>query len=115
MASIPACLPEQFMVIDVFSPPARISVVRGLLVRRPVRRGLQIRLGQPGVVEDASDGVDVERLTGVRGADQGEQLRAARSRPARTIPTACSGLLELRGYIGARAAPSERTRRPSGR
>ena len=63
------------MVIDDFSPPARIRSCVGLLVGRPVRRGLQILLAETGLAEDAADGVDVERLTGVGGADQGEQVR----------------------------------------
>ena len=41
-------------------------------------------------------------------------VRHQRSSPARTMPTAWSGLLALRGYIGAKSAPTDDARVPSG-
>ena len=46
----------------------------GRVVERPVGRGLQRRLVEPGSGEDAADAVEVERLAGVRRAGQGQQL-----------------------------------------
>ena len=81
--------------------------MRRLLVGRPVRRGLQILFAETGLAEDAADGLDVERLSGVRGADQGEQVRGEIETGADQADRLI-GLLELRGYIGASTAPSER-------
>ena len=113
VASIPACLPEQFMVIDDRSPPARI--------RSWVACSSAGQSG--GVCRSASVSPACSRMRRTASTWNGSpeceaQTRASssggRSSPARTIPTACIGLLELRGYIGASAAPSDRVRRPSG-
>ena len=56
-------------------PPPRISSLAGRVVQRVVRRGLQRGLVEPGGGEDPADALDVERLPGVRGAGQRQQLR----------------------------------------
>ena len=57
VAIMPACLPEQFMASAARSPPARIRSSLACVVGRPVRRGLQDGLVQPGAGEDAADGL----------------------------------------------------------
>ena len=111
---MPACLPEQFMVIDGLVAAGPDQVVRGLLVDRPVRRGLQVVLAQPGPAEDAvvRPRRGTARRSGTRrpgragrGADRG------RPGPCRPPAAACWSC----GDTSARTPrPAQRIRRPSG-
>ena len=74
VASIAACLPEQFISIGARPPPARMTSSRARVVEGVVRRGLQRLLVEPGQGQDAPRALDVEGLARVRGAGQREQV-----------------------------------------
>ena len=100
VASIAACLPEQFISTGAFDSPARISSSRAVVVQRPVRRRLEGVLVEAGGGQDAAYALDVEGLPGVRGARQREQLAVEVESPPRACPSAWIGLLHERGSIG---------------
>ena len=74
VASIAACLPEQFIWSGVRSPPARHHGVPLGVLERVVGRRLEGGLVEPGRREDPAYAVEVERLPGVRRARQRQEL-----------------------------------------
>ena len=82
------------------------------VVERVVRRGLQCRLVQAGQRQDPAHALEVERLAGVRGAGQRQQVRRqVQTEP--TMPSAWSGLLHERGSTGAVTSPTDQSAVPS--
>ena len=77
VASIAACLPEQFIAIGVLVEPAPDVRRPGRFVERVVRRRLERGLVEPGRRQDPAYAVDVEVLARVAGA---RPARAGRRR-----------------------------------
>jgi hypothetical protein len=110
---MPACLPEQFIAIGDFAVPVRIASTRA-----------RSSSGQSGGVwSNDSSSPDIARIRRTPSmwkdspecdAHTSASSSPSRSSPARNMPTAWSGLLALRGYIGAKSAPTEWARLPSG-
>ena len=83
-------------MIDDFSPPARIRSCVACSSAGQSGGVCRSVLAETGLAEDAADGLDVERLAGVRGADQGEQVR----REIETGPDQADRLHRLAGAAG---------------
>ena len=68
VASIPACLPEQFCAIRLGPSPGPHHRPAGLAVKRHPRRVVQIGLVETGSRQQAADDLEVAGLAGVTGA-----------------------------------------------
>ena len=75
VASIPACLPLQFWVIEAAAPPVPRDGEQRRRIERPRRRVVEVVVGQPGAGQDLPDGGQVLGPPVVAGAHDGEQAR----------------------------------------